>query len=167
MRLPKVVIVLFIAVPLVALSEARRGGDGRGRMRSRARSSSRRWSSSDISTSRPKITKYIPISAATVRCPLIFRRTKTGTGLSATKSIVAAYLASRYAFHTAPVFQSVYLMYRSYINIPENRAVRVSSEKETLLDSNGFLCLGKSSQIQKTARWHRRQTNWNANYGEV
>lgn len=40
-------------------------------------------------------------------------------------------------------------MYRSYINIPENRAVEVTSEKKTLLDSNGFLCLGKSSQIHK------------------
>ncbi|XP_078370026.1 uncharacterized protein LOC144653796 [Oculina patagonica] len=39
-------------------------------------------------------------------------------------------------------------MYRSYVSIPENRAVRLSSEEEKLLDDEGNLCLEKSSASQ-------------------
>ena len=37
-------------------------------------------------------------------------------------------------------------MHGSYVSIPEDRAVRVSTERVRLLDSNGSLCLGLSSQ---------------------
>lgn len=35
-------------------------------------------------------------------------------------------------------------MYRSYVSIPEKRAVRVTFEEEALLDAEGNLCQGKS-----------------------
>ena len=35
-------------------------------------------------------------------------------------------------------------MHGSYVSIPEDRAVRVSTERVRLLDSNGSLCLGLS-----------------------
>ncbi len=39
-------------------------------------------------------------------------------------------------------------MYRSYVSIPEYRAVRLSYEEEKLLDDNGNLCLGKSNETR-------------------
>ncbi|CAH3153050.1 unnamed protein product, partial [Porites lobata] len=39
-------------------------------------------------------------------------------------------------------------VYGRYISIPEERAVRLSSERVSLLDSNGHLCLGNSSTPQ-------------------
>ena len=36
-------------------------------------------------------------------------------------------------------------MYRSYVSIPEERAVRVTYERERLLDVKGDLCLGSST----------------------
>ena len=36
-------------------------------------------------------------------------------------------------------------MYRSYVSIPEDRAVRLSYEEEKLLDDDGELCLGEST----------------------
>ena len=37
-------------------------------------------------------------------------------------------------------------MYRSYVSIPKDRAVRLSYEEEKLLDDEGRLCLGSSEQ---------------------
>ena len=39
-------------------------------------------------------------------------------------------------------------MYRIYVSIPEERAVRVTYERERLLDREGNLCLGSSAESQ-------------------
>ena len=39
-------------------------------------------------------------------------------------------------------------MYRSYVSIPEERAVRVTYERERLLYDKGDLCLGSSTGSQ-------------------
>lgn len=39
-------------------------------------------------------------------------------------------------------------MYRNYVFIPENRAVRLSEREEKLMDSQGKRCLGNSSKNQ-------------------
>ena len=40
-------------------------------------------------------------------------------------------------------------MYRSYVSIPKDRAVRLSYEEEKMLDDEGRLCLGTSEKTQK------------------
>ena len=44
------------------------------------------------------------------------------------------------------MYRGGFPVYGSYVSIPQNRAVRLSSERVSLLDSNGNLCLGRSSQ---------------------
>ena len=51
----------------------------------------------------------------------------------------------RYALNKAPVYREGFPVYEKYVSIPEERAVRISSERVSLLDSNGNLCLGYSS----------------------
>ena len=51
----------------------------------------------------------------------------------------------RYALNKAPVYREGFPVYENYVSIPEERAVRTSSERVSLLDSNGNLCLGYSS----------------------
>ena len=43
-------------------------------------------------------------------------------------------------------------MYGSYVKIPKDRAVRLSSEDERLLDNSGDLCLGSTSQKRALRR---------------
>ena len=45
----------------------------------------------------------------------------------------------------APVYREGFPVYEKYVSIPEERAVRISSERVSLLDANGNLCLGYSS----------------------
>lgn len=134
MRLATAVfLVLLITLVMVVLSEAR-GGGSRG---SRSRSSG--------SSSKPKITKYTPIKATSVRSPVIRSQAKQGLRSSTFKRAVVGYLVYRYAFSNAPVYRHGYPMYRSYVSIPEDRAVRVSYEEDKLLDDEGELCLGADS----------------------
>ena len=53
---------------------------------------------------------------------------------------------TRYELSEAPVYRGGFPVHGSYVSIPENRAVRLSSERVSLLDSNGTLCLEQSSQ---------------------
>ena len=57
----------------------------------------------------------------------------------------AGYLVTRYALSKAPVYWKEFPDYGRYMSIPEERAVRLSSERVSLLDANGNLCLGNSS----------------------
>ena len=150
MRLSTVLLLLFItAIVLVDLSEAARGrgrGGSRGRGRSRSRSSSR-----SRSTPTHKITKYTPIKAITVRSPVIVSQTKIGSRSSAYKKVLVGYVVYRYALSYAPVYRSGYPMYRSYLTIPDKRAVRVTYEEESLVNDGGQRCLADSS-TQQTLR---------------
>ena len=51
----------------------------------------------------------------------------------------------RYALNKAPVYREGFPGHKKYVSIPEERAVRISSERVSLLHSNGNLCLGYSS----------------------
>ena len=51
----------------------------------------------------------------------------------------------------APVYREGFPVYEKYVSIPEERAVRISSERVSLLDANGNLCLGYSS-LPRTLR---------------
>ena len=59
--------------------------------------------------------------------------------------VASGYLVMRYALNKAPVYREGFPVYKNYVSIPEERAVRISSERVSLLDSNGNLCLGYSS----------------------
>lgn len=145
------VCIFLIVLVLVDLSFAARGrGGGRsggsrsGRSRSSSKSRSRSKSGSSGS-SKPKITKYTPIKPKTVRSPVIVSQTRQGSRSSTFKRVVVGYLAYRYVLSRAPVYRHGYPMYRSYVAIPKDRAVRLSYEEEKLLDAQGNLCLGESS----------------------
>ncbi|XP_022800941.1 uncharacterized protein LOC111338692 [Stylophora pistillata] len=153
MRLTTVLLVSIVLMAMVELSETRgRGGGGRsgGSRGSRSSRSSRSRSRSRGSSSKPKITKYTPIKATSVRSPVIVKQTKLGSRSSTFKRAVAAYLVTRYAFSSAPVYRQGYPMYRSYVSIPKKRAVRVTLEKERLLDDSGNLCLNELAGSQTT-----------------
>ncbi|CAH3030428.1 unnamed protein product, partial [Porites evermanni] len=57
----------------------------------------------------------------------------------------------RYALNKAPVYREGFPVYEKYVSIPAERAVRISSQRVSLLDSNGNLCLGYSS-ISRTLK---------------
>ena len=151
MRFATVLLVAIMLMVMVELSETRRrGGGGRsgGSRGSRGSRSSRSRSRSGRSSSKPKITKYTPIKATSVRSPVIVKQTKVGSRSSTFKRVVFAYAVHRYAPSNAPVYRQGYPMYRSYVSIPKKRAVRVTFERERLLDDKGDLCLDTSAGSQ-------------------
>lgn len=147
-RLCTVLLLVSLAVfALLEFSDAARGRGGGSRSGgSRSRSGSRSKSKSSGSSSKPKVTKYTPIKATTSRSPVIVRQTKLGSRSNTFTKAVVGYVVLRHAFATAPVYRHGYPMYRSYVTIPDERAVRVTYEEEKLLGANGSLCLGLSSQ---------------------
>lgn len=140
------VFVCIVMLVLVAVDARGRGG-GRGGGRSGG-SRSRSRSSSSGSSGKPKITKNTPIKATTVRSPVIVSQTKQGLRSSTFTKVVVGYLVLRYTLSNAPVYRQGYPMYRSYAKVPEDRAVRITSEEQTLKNDQGNLCLGKSSTRQ-------------------
>ena len=149
MRFATVLLVAIMLKVMVELSETRRRGGGNRSGGSRgSRGSSRSRSRSRGSSSKPKITKYTPIKATSVRSPVIVKQTKVGSRSSTFKRVVVAYLVTRFVFSSAPVYRQGYPMYRSYVSIPKKRAVRVTFERERLLDDKGDLCLDTSAGSQ-------------------
>lgn len=142
MRVSALFLVLLVILMMVELSQTARGVRGSSRA-GRSRNRSRTRSVSSGSSSKPKITKYTPIPATSVRSPVIVKQTRLGSRSGTFKKVVAAYLVRRYMFSNAPVYRSGYPMYRSYVAIPTNRAVRLSHEEEKLLNDQGELCLGE------------------------
>lgn len=140
MRIAVVLLVTVVLMVMVELSETR----GRGGGRSGGSRSSRSRGSSGGSSSKPKITKNTPIKATSARSPVIVSQTKPGLRSSTFKKVVFAYLVTHYAFSSAPVYRQGYPMYRSYVSIPAERAVRVTYESERLLDDEGKLCLASA-----------------------
>ena len=115
-----------------------RGGRSRGGRTSRRRS---RFSGS----SKTKITKTTPIKPVRFRTPVIKSQAKRGSQTKLFTRAAAGYLVTRYALSKAPVYWKEFPEYGRYMSIPEERAVRLSSERLSLLDANGNLCLGNSS----------------------
>ena len=164
---PRAVLVVFFLILVVALllddvsggrgsrrgGRSSRGGSSGGRRTSfrssrRSSSSSRRRSSQygPDSPSKPRITKFTPIKPTTFRTPVIAKQTKLGSRAKLFTGVVAGYLVTKYLLRNAPVYRGGFPVYGSYVSIPQNRAVRLSSERVSLLDSNGNLCLGRSTQ---------------------
>ena len=148
---PLTVAVLVILVIALFLRDVKgrggRGGGGRGggsRGGSRGgRTSGGRSRSSG--SSKPRITKTTPIKAVRFRTPVIKSQAKRGSQTKLFTRAAAGYLVTRYALSKAPVYWKEFPDYGRYMSIPEERAIRLSSERVSLLDSNGNLCLGNSS----------------------
>ena len=141
-----VLLTVFASLESSDAARGRGGGSRSGGSRSSSKSRSNSRSSGSKSSLKPKVTKYTPIKATTARSPVIVRQTKLGSRSNTFTKAVVGYVVLRYALATAPVYRQGYPMYRSYVTIPKERAVRVTYEEEKLLDANRRLCLGQSSE---------------------
>ena len=101
-------------------------------------------------TSNSKLSKTTPIKPVKSVCTPVIK-SQTIRGSRRTKPaklftrVASGYLVMRYALNKAPVYREGFPVYKNYVSIPEERAVRISSERVSLLDANGNLCLGYSS----------------------
>ena len=134
--LTAVVLVILTVTQLLHDVDAGRGG-GVGYSRGNIGSGS----------SKSKITKTTPIKPVRFRTPVIKYQAISGSRTKLFTRVAAGYLATRYVLAKAPVYREGFPVYGRYISIPEERAARLSSERVSLLDSNGNLCLtlGNSS----------------------
>ena len=145
-------LVILVVVLLLDVTDAR-GGRGGGTNRSGRRS----WAGSRerirttlrrTSSLKPRITKNTPIKPTTFRTPVIYSQTKIlSRSKLFTKVETGSYIVTRYQLATAPVYRVGFPVHGIYVSVPAQRAVRVSSETERLLDSTGSLCLGRSYQF--------------------
>ena len=76
---------------------------------------------------------------------MIKSQAKRGSQTKLFTRAAAGYLVTKYVLSKAPVYWKEFPDYGRYMSIPEKRAIRLSSERVSLLDSNGNLCLGNSS----------------------
>ena len=149
MHIFKVFAVLFITFVMVGLSEA-----ASGRRRSKPTKKTQK-PKIDVETDDNKdttkssaVTKYTPIEPTTFSSPVIVNQTILGLRSQTYKKDVESYRVDNHALNSAPVYRQGYAMYRTYVSIPDDRAVRLSKEEERLLDTAGKLCLGLSEGIQ-------------------
>ena len=89
--------------------------------------------------------KTMPIKPVEFCTPVIKSQTIRGSRTKLFTRVASGYLVMRYALNKAPVYREGFPVYEKYVSIPEERAVRISSERVSLLDANGNLCLGYSS----------------------
>ena len=92
-----------------------------------------------------KISKTMPIEPVKFCTPVMKSQTIRGSRTKLSTRVASGYLVMRYALNKAPVYREGFPVYEKYVSIPEERAVRISSQRVSLLDSNGNLCLGYSS----------------------
>ena len=141
-------LVILVVVLLLDVTDARGGrGGGRGRSWAGSRGRSRR-TLRRTSSLKPRITKNTPIKPTTFRTPVIYSQTKIlSRSKLFTKVETGSYIVTRYLLATAPVYRVGFPVHGIYVSVPAQRAVRVSSETERLLDSTGSLCLGLPYQF--------------------
>ena len=141
-------LVILVVVLLLDVTDARGGrGGGRGRSWAGSRGRSRR-TLRRTSSLKPRITKNTPIKPTTFRTPVIYSQTKIlSRSKLFTKIETGSYIVTRYLLATAPVYRVGFPVHGIYVSVPAQRAVRVSSETERLLDSTGSLCLGLPYQF--------------------
>ena len=103
-------------------------------------------------TTGSKLSKTTPIKPEEFCTPVIKSQTIRGSRITKLFTRVASgYFVMRYALNEATVYREGFPVYEKYVSIPEERAVRISSERVSLLDANGNLCLGYSS-ISRTLK---------------
>ena len=96
-------------------------------------------------TSKSGITKTTPIKPVKFSTPVIKSQTICGSRTKLFTRVAAGYLVTRYALMKAPVYREGFPVNGRYVSIPKERAVRISSERVSLLNSDGNLCVKNSS----------------------
>lgn len=153
MKLQKILLlcVLILAFIEMDFSEAARGGrsGSRGSSSSRSRGTSRnsgssRSRSSGGSNTVYKTPKYTAIPATNKRSPVIVTQTTKGLRTNTFTKVFVGYMVVRYTLGNAKVYRYGYPMYRSYVTIPKDRAVRLTSEESKLMDADGNLCVNET-----------------------
>jgi len=87
----------------------------------------------------------MPIEPVKFCTPVIKSQTIRGSRTKLFTRVASGYLVMRYALNKAPVYREGFPVNGRYVSIPEERAVRISPERVSLLDANGNFCLGYSS----------------------
>ena len=140
--LTAVVLVILTVALLLHDVDARGGGggpSGRGSIGS--------------GSSKSRITKTTPIKPVRFRTPVIKSQAIRGSRTKLFTRVAARYLVTIYVLKKAPVYREGFPVYGRYVSIPKERAVRLSSERVSLLDSNGNLCLTpRNSSIHRTLK---------------
>ena len=96
-------------------------------------------------TSSSELSKTTLIKPEKFCTPVIKSQTIRGSRTKLFTRVASGYLVMRYALNKAPVYREEFPVDEKYVSIPEERAVRISSERVSLLDLNGDFCLGYSS----------------------
>lgn len=66
--------------------------------------------------------------------------------------VASGNLVTRYGLNKAPVYRERFPVNGRYLSVPEKRAVRISSERVSLLNSDGNLCLLESSSVLRSLK---------------
>ena len=119
-------VVLVFLVSAVLLLHGVTGGNGLG-------------------TSKSGITKTTPVKPVKFCTPVIKSQTICGSRTKLFTRVAAGYLVTRYALNKAPVYREGFPVNGRYVSSPKERAVRISSERVSLLNSDGNLCVKNSS----------------------
>ena len=59
-------------------------------------------------------------------------------------------IVTTYALNKAPIYRKGFPVYEKYVSVPDERAVRISSERVSLLNSDGNLCLSENSSVPRS-----------------
>ena len=85
--------------------------------------------------------------------PVIKSQAISGSRTNLFTRVAAGCHVTRYVLDKAPLYREGFPVYGRYVSIPEERAVRLSSERVSLLNSNGNLCLTRrNSSIPRTLK---------------
>ena len=101
-------------------------------------------------TSKSGITKTTPIKPVKFRTPVIKSQTIRGSRTKLFTRVASGYLVMKYALNKAPVYREGFPVSAKYVSTPEERAVRISSERVSLLNSDGNLCLSENSSVPRS-----------------
>ena len=101
-------------------------------------------------TSKSRITKTTPIKPVKFSTPVIKSQTICGSRTKLFTRAASGYLVIRHALIKAPVYREGFPVSAKYVSIPEERAVRISSERVSLLNSDGNLCLSENSSVPRS-----------------
>ena len=96
-------------------------------------------------TSKSGITKTTPIKPVKFCTPVIKSQTICGSRTKLFTRVLAVYLVTRYTLNKAPVYREGFPVNGRYVSIPKERAIRISSERVSLLNPDGNLCVKNSS----------------------
>lgn len=129
-------IILLVYSCEVDASRTRTGSRRRAVSTSRRRSSSKGSGSSGAKP--PKIYPYTPMNVRTYGSPIIRKQARSRSSFN---RVLIGSAATYFVLSRAPMYHGHYPMfYRSYVRIPDNRAVRVWKEETRVTDSYGETC---------------------------